>query len=122
MSDGGKNIRLALDLGSRRTLKRAPITAAEESTVCTLAETSLRLAYPDSHPKVAPAADGDGLRGVLDVRLEWPGEAPLAVRVVVHDEMARAQWREVSIAIGDAVRAALRDRCPAHPHPHTERK
>lgn len=123
MGPGGK-MRGAVDAGAARTLNGA-VSEAEENTVCAYAETSLRLAYRGSNPSVTPApvAPGDvPLRGVLDVRLEWPGEAPLTVRVVVHDEMARGAWRDVSIAIGDAVRAALRNRCPAHPHPHPERK
>lgn len=95
----------------------------EVTTVCAYAETSLRLAYPGAHPTVAPALDPAGAgfpRGVLDVRLEWhaSGEPALTVRVVVHDEIARGAWREASNAIGDAVRSALRARCPAHPHPH----
>ncbi len=118
---GGKNMRLALVLGATRTL-RAVVSEGDETVVCRYAETSLRLAYRGARPTVTPALDAVGVRGVLDVRLEWPEthEPPIDVRVVVHDEIARGAWREVSNAIGDAVRAALRQRCPAHPHPHLD--
>jgi hypothetical protein len=113
-------MQVALGIGIERTLKQADaVSAVDERTVCRYAEVTLRLAY-SGHPAVTPAVVDPPLRGVLDVRLEWPerDEPPLAVRVVVHDEIARGAWREVATAIGDAVRAALLDRCPAHPHPH----
>lgn len=106
---------------SRLVLAADRSSLLEETTVCRLAESSLRLAYPGVTPSVTPAPERpDGAVGVLDVLLTWRDRTapPLGVRVVVHDEIARAAWREVSAAIGDAVRAALARRCPAHPHPH----
>jgi hypothetical protein len=82
----------------------------EERSLCLLSEASLRLAYPGATSNVGPAPDRvKGATGVLEVRLVWPlrVEPPLVVRVVVHDELARGAWREASIAIGDAMRAAL---------------
>ncbi len=84
----------------------------EELTVCVLALTSLRHAYPAAIVQVSQAPDRPagalGL-GTLDVRLSWPfsAEPALLVRVVVHDELERGLWREASTAIGDAVREAL---------------
>ena len=96
----------------------------EEQTVCTLAVASLRHAYPGATVLVGPAPGrppGDLGVGVLEVRLSWPAfsaEPPITARVVVHDEIVRGNWREASAAIGDAVRAKLAARCPAHPQPH----
>jgi hypothetical protein len=94
----------------------------EEQTVSTLAVASLRHAYPGAVACVAPAPGrppGDLGLGVLDVRLSWPfsAEPPLVLRVVVHDELVRGQWRAASMAIGDAVREGLAARCPPPPHP-----
>ena len=83
----------------------------EERSVCLLAETSLRLAYSGAAAVVAPAPGRLAL-GVLDVTLTWPPAVapPIVVRVVITDELDRAAWRAASIAIGDAVRAALVER------------
>jgi hypothetical protein len=121
MADGGRKMREAVEVGTRRILTPTVAPEHEETTVRALAEASLRLAYPGSRPSVTPAPDRpEGMFGVLDVRLDWsdPAVPPITVRVVVHDEMARAAWREVANAIGEAVRTELSDRCPAHPQPH----
>lgn len=88
----------------------------EEGIVCRYAEVNLRLAYPASAPRVEPAPGRPEVAiGALRVTL-WPeGGARLVVAVVIHDEIARGAWREAATAIGDAVRAALAKRCPAHP-------
>ncbi len=115
----------ALAEGLARELARGGRSSEhEEQTVCTLAAASLRQAYPGAVVTVGPAPGrpaGELGVGVLDVRLTWPesAEPPLRLRVVVHDEIVRAQWREASTAIGDAVRALLAAR--AHPHPDRER-
>ncbi len=95
----------------------------EEHSLCMLAETTLRLACPGAVVSVAPAPDRPrGAIGVLEVRIVWPlrPEPSVVARVVVCDELARGAWREASIAIGDAVRAALLERCPAHWKPKRE--
>jgi hypothetical protein len=80
----------------------------DESDVCRLAELHLSLAWPGACAAVtaAPGRPAD-LRGVLDVRLEWPRGLALVVRAVVHDELARGAFHDASRAIGLAVRAAL---------------
>lgn len=99
--------------GARAVLDAARSSELEERSACLLAETHLRLAYPGAVATVAPAPGRPpGALGVLDVRLAWPTStaAPLVARVIIADELARGAWREASIAIGDAVRAALLDR------------
>jgi hypothetical protein len=93
----------------------------EEQTVTTLGAASLRHAYPGSVALISPAPgrpDGELGLGLLEVRLSWPfsAEPPLVLRVDVRDEILRGQWREAATAIGDAVRAGLAARCPAHPN------
>lgn len=81
----------------------------EERSLCMLAETGLRLTHADAGVLVEPAPDrAPHAFGVLDV---WvvplgPG-APISVRVVVHDELARGLWHEAIEIIDDAVRAAV---------------
>lgn len=117
---------VALEGGLERELAAGGRSSEhEEQTVCTLGAASLRHAYPGAVVCVGPAPGrppGELGVGVLDVRLSWPfsAEPPLVLRVVVHDELVRGQWREASTAIGDAVREGLAARCPAHP-PDRER-
>lgn len=120
-----------VDLGTARLLSGEPSrsTLTEERIVCRYAETALRLAYPGSRPRVEPAPGRPEVAiGALRVTLSWPdGSAPLVVPVVIHDELTRAAWREAATAIGDAVRAELVHRCPAHPsrlreHDNTEHR
>jgi hypothetical protein len=117
---------VALEGGLERELAGGRSSEHEEQTVCTLGAASLRHAYPGAVVSLGPAPGrpaGELGIGVLDVRLSWPfsAEPPLMLRVVVHDELVRGDWRGASTAIGDAVREGLAARCPAHPHPDRER-
>src|SRR4051812_6807647 len=83
--------------------------ALEERSLCLLAATGLHLAYADSAVVVEPAPDrAPHAFGVLDVFVVPLGpRAPIEVRVVVHDELARGLWHEAIEIIDDAVRAAI---------------
>jgi hypothetical protein len=97
--------------GARAVLDASRASELEEHSFCLLTETSLRLAYRGATTEVGPAPGRVAL-GVIDVRLSWSPEVapPLVVRVVISDELARGAWRQASVAIGDAVRAALLER------------
>lgn len=107
---------LARELAVGRSSER------EETTVCMLAAASLRHTYPGATVAVTPAPDrprGELGLGVLDVRIAWPFGVERAVieRVVVHDELQRGLWRDASVAICDAVRAALAKSANSSPQP-----